>query len=275
MDDHGEIVDEEFNEDGSGTITYADGTVETWYADGSGSIAYADGATETWDGQGGGTFDDGHGNSCSWNADGSGEWSSDDGSFGTFNADGSGSYTNADGSYGSWNADGSGEHTDPDGTTWVMNSDGSGSVTYPDGTVETWEAGEAPYGGDGADPSEGEPSESGEVHGTTPPDPNGYVNEFILPLFEGGSDPAEWGLDYDEDGPSSWTLPIDMSDVDLGSSTFVISGDMVGEWEGGIPPEAVGPDADGNYTIQSWPIAEVIDNGDGTVTLVFDIEEMP
>ena len=65
-----------------------------------------------------------------------------------------------------------------------------------------------------------------------------------------------------------------MADVDMTNSTFIISGDMVGEWEGGIPPEATGPDEDGNYVIQSWPIAEVIDNGDGTVTLVLDLDEM-
>lgn len=95
-----------------------------------------------------------------------------------------------------------------------------------------------------------------------PPHPDGYVNEFILPLYD--------GLTYDSEGQSTWTLPIDASAVDLETSTFVVSAEMVGTWEGGLPPEAT-DNGDGTYTIQCWPIDGLTDNGDGTVTLNVDI----
>ncbi|MBF0375148.1 MAG: hypothetical protein HQL39_17235 [Alphaproteobacteria bacterium] len=100
--------------------------------------------------------------------------------------------------------------------------------------------------------------------GVPPPHPDGYVNEFIAPLFE--------GLTYNEGGTSTWTLPVSADNVDMAASTFVVSADQVGEgeWEGGIPPEAT-DNGDGTYTIQSWPITGVTDNGDGTVTLDVDI----
>lgn len=91
-----------------------------------------------------------------------------------------------------------------------------------------------------------------------PPHPDGYVNEFIAPLFE--------GLEYNAEGPSSWTLPVSADQVDLENSTFTVSADQVGSWEGGIPPEAK-DNGDGTYTIHSWPMSGMVDNGDGTVTL--------
>lgn len=102
-------------------------------------------------------------------------------------------------------------------------------------------------------------TEDGPPEGVCPPPhPEGYVNGFIEPLFE--------GLDYVEDGDSSWTLPIDPAAVNSEDFTFVVSADECGTWEGGIPPEAT-DNGDGTYTIQCWPFDSVTDNGDGTVTL--------
>jgi hypothetical protein len=99
-----------------------------------------------------------------------------------------------------------------------------------------------------------------------PPHPDGYVNEFIQPLYSG----------LVANGPdSSWTLPIPASAVDLANSTFVVQADQVGTWAGGIPPEAH-PNADGSYTISCWPMqGEVVDNGDGTCTIKVDIGSPP
>jgi hypothetical protein len=92
------------------------------------------------------------------------------------------------------------------------------------------------------------------------------VNEFIAPLFE--------GLDYNPEGPSAWTLPISADQVNVDNSTFTVSADQVGTWEGGLPPEAT-DNNDGTYTIQSWPMSGMVDNGDGTVTLTVDVGQMP
>lgn len=110
-----------------------------------------------------------------------------------------------------------------------------------------------PAGGDSGEPPAGD---------CPPPHPEGYVNEFILPLYD--------GLTYNEGDVSTWTLPIDASAVDVASSTFVVSESQVGTWEGGIPPEAT-DNGDGTYTIQCWPVSAMVDNGDGTVTLSVDI----
>jgi len=99
-----------------------------------------------------------------------------------------------------------------------------------------------------------------------PPHPEDYVNDFIAPLFE--------GLEYNSEGPSTWTLPISADQVDAEAGTFVVSADQVGTWDGGLPPEAI-DNGDGTYTIHSWPISEVADNGDGTVTLTVDIGQAP
>lgn len=103
------------------------------------------------------------------------------------------------------------------------------------------------------------PPEGGDV---PPPHPEGYVNEFIRPLYD--------GLTYNEGGTSTWTLAIDPATVNLEESTFVVSASQVGTWEGGIPPEAT-DNGDGTYTIQSWPVEGMTVNGDGTVTLQVDI----
>ncbi len=103
------------------------------------------------------------------------------------------------------------------------------------------------------------------VGGATPPHPDGYVNGFIEPLFD--------GLTYNETGVSTWTLPISASDVDQANNNFVVDASEVGTWEGGLPPEAT-DNGDGTYTIHSWPISGVVDNGDGTVTLQVDIGPM-
>lgn len=273
-DDHGNVVYEQTNTDGSGNVTYEDGAMESWYSDGSGSIIYGDGSNENWDGDGGGTYDDGEGNTYYWHGDGSGTWASVDGSSGSFRGDGSGFYQNADGGDGTWEADGAGTHREPDGITRIFNADGSGVVTYPEGGTETWEPYSSGYDGGIATESDTSPTLSvgAMIEAPWPPDPNGAVNGFILPLYVGGTEPAEWGLDYDEDGPSSWTLPISMEDINSGNASFKIPEALPGVWDGGIPPEASGPDSDGNYTIQSWPLAEVIDNGDGTITLILDLD---
>jgi hypothetical protein len=119
----------------------------------------------------------------------------------------------------------------------------------------------------------GEPMDGGHI---PPPHPTGYVNDFIAPLFEGAPEGADgepaWGLDYNEADPahSTWTLPLSPDSVNMDSSAFTIPGDMAGTWEGGIPPEAT-ENPDGSYTIQSWPIDNMVDNGDGTITLTVDI----
>jgi hypothetical protein len=110
------------------------------------------------------------------------------------------------------------------------------------------------------------PPPGGELGAAPPPHPDGYVNGFVAPLFE--------GLSYNSEGPSSWTLPVSADQVDVENSTFTVSADQVGSWEGGIPPEAK-DNGDGTYTIQSWPMSGMVDNGDGTVTLTVDIGPMP
>lgn len=119
------------------------------------------------------------------------------------------------------------------------------------------------------EPMEGEmPPPEGDV---PPPHPDGYVNEFIAPLFDG----TNGTLEYSEDGPSSWTVPCPPDAVDMEHNCFTVGSDLVGEWEGGIPPEAH-PSEDGNgYVINSWPISDMVDNGDGTVTLTVDIGNPP
>lgn len=120
-------------------------------------------------------------------------------------------------------------------------------------------------GGDGGEEGEA-PAESGEtVADVTPPHPDGDVNDFIEPLYD--------GLVYNEGGVSEWTLPIDTADVDQANNTFTVSADDVGDASMGLPMEAT-DNGDGTYTISCWPISGVVDNGDGTVTLSVDIGPM-
>jgi len=99
---------------------------------------------------------------------------------------------------------------------------------------------------------------------TTPPHPDGHVNEFIAPLYE--------GLDYDGEGETTWTLPIGEDAVNIEENSFVIAAEHLGSAEF-LPPEAT-DNGDGTYTINSWSIESVTDNGDGTVTLNVDIGMM-
>ena len=103
---------------------------------------------------------------------------------------------------------------------------------------------------------------------TPPPYPEGYVNEFIAPLFDG----TNGTLEYNEDGLSSWTVPCPIDAVDMEHNSFTVDSSLVGEWEGGIPPEAHSSEDGDGYVINSWPIEELIDNGNGTVTLMVDVE---
>ncbi|HLA34104.1 MAG TPA: hypothetical protein VJ001_04460 [Rhodocyclaceae bacterium] len=95
-----------------------------------------------------------------------------------------------------------------------------------------------------------------------PPHPDGYVNEFILPLYDDGA------LQYNAGGVSTWNLPISRDAVNLATSTFVIPASEVGTWAGGIPPEAhLNPDGN-SYTITCWPMQPPVqENPDGTVTI--------
>jgi len=96
---------------------------------------------------------------------------------------------------------------------------------------------------------------------TPPPHPDGHVNEFIAPLFD--------GLNYEDGGDSTWNLPISADAVNVEENSFVISGEMLGD-PSMLPPEAT-DNGDGTYTINSWPIESFTDNGDGSVTLNVDI----
>jgi len=99
---------------------------------------------------------------------------------------------------------------------------------------------------------------------TPPPHPDGPVNEFIAPLFD--------GLNFDG-SDSTWTLPISADAVNVEDNSFVISAEHLGD-SSMLPPEAT-DNGDGTYTINSWPIESVTDNGDGTVTLDVDIGMPP
>ncbi|MFC3231039.1 hypothetical protein ACFOGJ_27580 [Marinibaculum pumilum] len=139
--------------------------------------------------------------------------------------------------------------------------EGDGSAPPPPPMGDGSEPPPPPPMGDGSEPPP--PFEAGEA---PPPHPDGYVNGFIEPLYE--------GLEYDTEASTySWTLEIDPENVDLENNTFVVSADQVGEWEGGIPPEAT-DNGDGTYTIQCWPIDSLADNGDGTVTLNGSLADM-
>jgi len=115
----------------------------------------------------------------------------------------------------------------------------------------------------------GEPEDhpmGGHMEGDTPPPhPDGPVNEFIAPIFE--------GLNFDGDGDSTWNLPISADAVNVEDNSFVISAEYLGN-PSMLPPEAT-DNGDGTYTINSWPIDNVTDNGDGTVTLNVDIGMPP
>ncbi|MEI6985816.1 MAG: hypothetical protein WCK65_06800, partial [Rhodospirillaceae bacterium] len=109
-------------------------------------------------------------------------------------------------------------------------------------------------------------------HLAPPPNPNGYVNTFISPLYDG----TNGTLDFHEVGPSFWTLPIGRNDVDLATSTFTIPAALVGTWDGGIPPEARYNPEDNTYTIHSWPITNVqIVNLDGQESVILTVHAVP
>ena len=132
----------------------------------------------------------------------------------------------------------------------MPDNEGDGGIPNPFGGLG--EAGDHPMG----DHMDGD---------TPPPHPDGPVNEFIAPLFE--------GLNFDGEGDSTWTLPISEDSVNVEDNSFVISAEHLGD-PSMLPPEAT-DNGDGTYTINSWPIESVTDNGDGTVTLDVDIRMPP
>lgn len=141
-----------------------------------------------------------------------------------------------------------------------------GDTPPPDGEAPPPPPGEGPPPeGEGGDiPPEGMDMPEGPV---PPPYPDGYVNDFIKPLFD--------GLDFDSaSGTGEWTLNISPDAVDMETSTFVVDGSMVDDSGDFIPPEAT-PNPDGTYTIQSWPIKDMTVNDDGSVTLSVDIGSPP
>ncbi|MBI4566830.1 MAG: hypothetical protein HY719_00370, partial [Planctomycetes bacterium] len=108
-----------------------------------------------------------------------------------------------------------------------------------------------------------------------PPNPTGYVNDFIQPMFEGApagvnGEPA-WGLTYNAADPaaSAWTLPLPPESVNVAEGTITVPAEMVNATSF-LPPEAM-PNPDGSYTVNSWPISDLTDNGNGTITLGVDI----
>ena len=146
---------------------------------------------------------------------------------------------------------------EPHGEEGMHHDDG---MMHPEG-----KEGMPPEGEGEMMPPEGEHMDDGKA---PPPDPDGYVNDFIAPLFDGtnGTVDTEAG---------TWTLPISSDSVNVEDNSFVISADAVGDWGGEIPPEAT-DNGDGTYTINSWPIDSLTDNGDGTVTLnISKPDDMP
>jgi hypothetical protein len=135
-------------------------------------------------------------------------------------------------------------------------------------TTLTIDVGEGPHPGGEMGPHPGGEMGPPPYEGPVPPPHPVYsdhINEFIQPLYE--------GVDYNEADPSqsTWTLP-EGAEVDMDNSTITVTADMVNadEW---LPPEAT-DNGDGTYTINSWPIDDMVVNDAGTITLTIDVGEM-